>query len=110
MANKFNVKSRWIKAQMMSDYLNGMSEESITERYANDRYGFNHPDFAEIKRKTREQDDYILNPPDVEEGVVECKCGSKKVYSVSVQTRSADEPMSTRAFCYVCKARWTQNC
>lgn len=105
------VKSRWIIAQMNDDYENGMTDEQITERYKNNGYGFNHPSFAELKRKTQEQDEYISNPPDVEEGVVECKkCGSKKVYSVSVQTRAADEPMSTRAFCVVCKARWTQNC
>ena len=96
---------------MRDDMRNGMTREEVMERYHNDGYGFNHPMFADLKRKTQEQDDYISNPPDVEEGVVECKkCGSMKVFSISVQTRAADEPMSTRAFCTSCKARWTQNC
>lgn len=73
--------------------------------------GFQNKMFDNLVRIRREQDEYISNPYEVEEGVVECiKCKSKKVYSVSVQTRAADEPMSTRAICTNCKYKWTQNC
>lgn len=73
--------------------------------------GFENEMFSHLNRIRQEQDEYISTPYEVEEGVVECvKCKSKKVYSVSVQTRSADEPMSTRATCMNCKYKWTQNC
>lgn len=105
------IPSKWIAAQIQADSENGMTDGEIIKRFNENGYGFKHPMFTELERKTLEEDDYISNPPDVEEGVVECKkCGSKKVMSVSVQTRAADEPMSTRAFCTSCRARWTQNC
>ena len=97
LTNK-KMASSWIQAQMRLDGGNG-------------KYGFDHPEYDNLRRREMEQDDYISNPPDVEEGVIECmKCGSYNVYSVSVQTRAADEPMSTRAFCTQCKTRLTQNC
>jgi len=96
---------------MELDLFRGMTEDEVIERFNNNGYGFNHPDFAKLKQRQKEQDDYISSPPEVEEGVVECKqCKSKKVYSVSIQTRSSDEPMSTKAYCTQCKNRWIQNC
>lgn len=92
------MMSRWINAQ-------------IKENAHAGRYGFNHPIFDQLRKRQMEQDDYISNPYEVEEGLITCgKCNSKRVYSVSVQTRAADEPMSTRAFCVACRHQWTQNC
>ena len=53
-----------------------------------------------------EQDNFIIKPFEIEEGVLQCKCGSKRVYSYSKQSRSADEPMSTYAQCMSCKSKW----
>ena len=53
-----------------------------------------------------DQDNFIKNPFEIEEGVLECNCGSKIVFSYQKQSRSADEPMSTYATCIVCKAKW----
>jgi len=107
--NKY-VNSRWIVAQIQYDADMGINLCDIIIRFENNGYGFNHPSFTKLKKRIQEQDDYISNPPDVAEGVVKCICGSRKVYSVSVQTRASDEPMSTRAFCTECKRSWTQNC
>lgn len=42
-----------------------------------------------------------------EEGVFECgKCGSKRTTYYSLQTRSADEPMTNFITCCECKHRW----
>lgn len=42
-----------------------------------------------------------------EEGVFQCnKCGSKKTTYYSLQTRSADEPMTNFITCCNCKNRW----
>tara|TARA_B100001996_G_C18572763_1_gene559083 strand:+ start:234 stop:668 length:435 start_codon:yes stop_codon:yes gene_type:complete len=44
---------------------------------------------------------------DVEEGLFVCnKCGSKKTTYYSLQTRSADEPMTNFITCVSCKNRW----
>ena len=44
---------------------------------------------------------------DVEDGIFQCrKCGSKKTSYYSLQTRSADEPMTNFITCIQCKNRW----
>jgi DNA-directed RNA polymerase subunit M/transcription elongation factor TFIIS len=104
----------WLWCQVYSD-LNGETNSKNIQEYINSiiekgLLGWDHRMFSDIKRKQNEQDDYILNPFEAEEGVVECnKCGSRKVYSVSVQTRAADEPMTTMAQCTVCKTKWSFN-
>ena len=63
--------------------------------------------YASLLRVQNEQNDFIENPFEVEEGVIECKCGSKRVFSYSKQTRGADEPMTTFAQCMSCKKSWS---
>lgn len=102
--------SRWIKAQIDNDLLT-LTKNQVDEKIKNNMYGFHHVTFDVLRKRQIEQDEYVANPYEVEEGVMECdRCGGKRVYSVSVQTRAADEPMSTRAFCITCKYHWTQNC
>ena len=43
----------------------------------------------------------------VEDGIFQCrKCGSRKTTYYSLQTRSADEPMTNFITCIECKNRW----
>ncbi len=73
----------------------------------NNKLGFNSHVFSPIKNKFEEIDRYIINPIEVEEGVIECgKCHSKKTYSYQIQTRSADEPSTTFAQCVECGIKW----
>lgn len=98
----------WLLAQYESDLKRMTPEQFEIDLLARNRIGWNHPTFDKIKNKIKDQDDYLLNPYEVEEGVVTCnKCGSNKVFSVSVQTRAADEPMTTIAQCVRCKSKWT---
>jgi DNA-directed RNA polymerase subunit M/transcription elongation factor TFIIS len=105
---------KWLKSQVYNDLADTTDEEKI-KTYIEDvikqgKLGWDHPSFSDVKQSQQEQDDYILNPFEAEEGVVECKkCGSSKVYSLSVQTRAADEPMTTMAQCTICKTRWSYN-
>jgi DNA-directed RNA polymerase subunit M/transcription elongation factor TFIIS len=66
-----------------------------------------HGSFKTEQDLIDEQDDFIENPFEIEEGVIECRCGSKRVFSFSKQTRSADEPMTTYAECVQCGSKWT---
>lgn len=61
-------------------------------------------------KKQREQDDYVFKPFEVEEGVVQCfKCKSFKVFSIAVQTRAADEAITTISQCTECNNKWSCN-
>jgi DNA-directed RNA polymerase subunit M/transcription elongation factor TFIIS len=71
--------------------------------------GKNHTQYNSV-REYIQQDNYTLSTPlEIEEGVLECKCGSKKTISCQRQTRSADEGMTTFAQCIECGNRWRHN-
>ena len=58
----------------------------------------------EEKRK-RDQNNY--NEEDVEDGEFKCgKCGSRKCKWYQMQTRAADEPMTTFVTCTKCQRKW----
>jgi len=49
----------------------------------------------------------ILNEPEiVESDVIQCVCGSRRIRTHKVQTRSADEPETVFASCVTCKRNW----
>ena len=49
----------------------------------------------------------IENPIQIEEGIYKCnKCGCSKTFSYQLQTRSADEGMTTFIECSQCKNKW----
>ena len=56
--------------------------------------------------KEIEQDNFLIKPLEIEEGVLECKCGSKRVFSYQKQCRGGDESSTTFAECVACKAKW----
>jgi DNA-directed RNA polymerase subunit M/transcription elongation factor TFIIS len=65
--------------------------------------GLNHVIFDDIKHRLKENDEFISNPPQVEEGVIECqRCKSKRTFSFSKQTRSGDEACTVFVRCAQC--------
>ena len=70
---------------------------------------WNHDSLSEYIKEEEEQDDFIVNPFQIEEGIVECRCGSKRVYSYSKQCRSGDEGVTSFHQCLKCKAKWSLN-
>ena len=78
----------------------------IFENLKKGKVGWNNPVFDDILRNQQEQDDFLVNPFEIEEGVQECnKCGSKRTFSYQKQTRSSDEGMTTFIQC-VCGNKW----
>jgi DNA-directed RNA polymerase subunit M/transcription elongation factor TFIIS len=93
--------------QVVGDVINKRKITLILKDIKSGCVGWKHHSFDDAVMRLEEQDDFIEHPFQVEEGVLECKCGSKKVYSFSKQTRSADEPMTTYAQCVNCNCSWT---
>ncbi len=93
--------------QTVGNIINKNKLSDIVKQLKERKVGWNHKDYDIERQNLKQQDDFIENPFEVEEGVIECKCGSKKVFSYSKQVRSADEPMTTFATCTVCKKSWT---
>ena len=103
-----NVEYNYINNifQLIGDILNDGSTNltKILTAIKNKKIGWDHEIYRETSNKMNEQDEFIKNPFEVVEGVLECKCGSKKVYSYQKQCRGADEPMTTFAQCVKCNA------
>ena len=69
--------------------------------------GFNGTAFKQQREKQIEEDEFITNPAEVEEGVHECeRCGSKRTVSFTLQTQSGDEATAVWAQCVECKKKW----
>jgi len=65
--------------------------------------GWDHPNLETLRGEFREQDDFFENPPQVEEGVMECKrCKSRRTFSFSKQTRRSDESATVFIRCSNC--------
>ena len=94
--------------QTIQDINNGINIKDVLENIKNNMIGWKHPIYKDIFNRLQEYDEFIIKPFEVEEGVTECKkCGSKRVFTFSKQTRSSDEPTTTFANCAKCKTNWT---
>lgn len=67
------------------------------------KIGYHHTYFNDIKQENYEEENFIMNPPLIEEGVIECnRCKSKKTFSFNKQTRSSDEAVTVFVRCVNC--------
>lgn len=83
------------------------SLKRIVEILQEEQIGYNSEYFDEIRSLQEEQDNFIIKPFEIEEGVLQCnKCNSKKTFSYSKQTRGGDEGTTVFAVCANCNARW----
>jgi DNA-directed RNA polymerase subunit M/transcription elongation factor TFIIS len=65
--------------------------------------------FIDAARKAlRFVDASAMDPETMHDGILTCRCGSKKTSYCEMQTRSADEPMTVFAKCHECFKRWKQ--
>jgi DNA-directed RNA polymerase subunit M/transcription elongation factor TFIIS len=79
----------------------------ILENMKTGKFSFESENFKENKDDLEEENNFIMNPFEVEEGVLECmKCGSKKTLSYSKQMRGGDEGTTVMATCVNCRNSW----
>jgi DNA-directed RNA polymerase subunit M/transcription elongation factor TFIIS len=101
------IDDKKILYNILNELYNNVEIRDIVKRLDKKQTSWNNPVFYSFQKQINEQNEFIKKPFEVEEGVLECSCGSKKVFSYSKQTRSADEPMTTFAECIMCKKKWT---
>ena len=93
--------------QVIGDIIQGIDIHTIIDNINSDKIGWKHKCFEIVQRRIEERDNFIVNPFEVEKGVLQCKkCGSERVFSYSKQVRSGDESSTTFAQCVACKASW----
>jgi DNA-directed RNA polymerase subunit M/transcription elongation factor TFIIS len=93
----------------MYQVVNDLTPQNMSEILSDikeGRYGWNHKSLSVYRDIEYEQDAFIIQPFEIIEGIVDCKCGSKRVYSFSKQTRSGDESITTFNECLMCKSKW----
>ena len=87
-----------------------MSDENVKiqmGRIERGEIGWKHSSIFNEVMDVNEMRDYIQKPLEVEEGVITCRCGSKRVFSYQKQTRGCDESSTTFAQCAQCGKQWT---
>ena len=92
--------------EVVTDLQGGRKVKETFKRLALRELGFQGRGFERQRQEQKEEDDFITNPAEVEEGVHECDCGSKRTLSFTLQTRGGDEATSVWAQCVECGKRW----
>ena len=92
--------------QAINDIYSNMKLNDLLKDIKSKKIGWKHSYLNDSIFEEQEQDNFIIQPFEVHEGVITCSCGSKRVYSYQKQSRSADEPMSTYSNCMSCGNKW----
>jgi len=93
--------------QLINDIINKKELKEILKSVKNNEILWKHPSLKDLIDDEIEQDDFIIQPFEIVEGIAECRCGSKRVYSYTKQTRGGDESSTTFNECLKCKSKWT---
>ena len=93
--------------QMINDIINKKELKEILNNLKTNQILWKHQSLTDFIDDEIEQDDFIIQPFEIVEGIAECRCGSKRVYSYTKQTRGGDESSSTFNECLKCKSKWT---
>ena len=96
-----------ITFQVINDIRNGKKLKDVLNDIKNNKVNWKHCSLNEHIQEEIEQDNFIIQPFEIVEGITECKCGSKRVYSFTKQTRGGDEISTTFNECLSCKSKWS---
>lgn len=106
LKKEFDTAESFEIYQLYFDISNGGDLKDIKK---NNKLGWNSDSLINIRLKQDEKEKFLTEPISVEEGIFLCICGSRKTFSYTQQTRSADEPMSVFVMCSVCKKSWRES-
>jgi len=96
-------EARYLTYEVIIEFLYLNNLPHLMEQVKRREIGFDHPNLDAIRQEFQEQDDFLINPPQVEEGIMECKrCHSKRTFSFSKQTRRSDESATVFIRCSNC--------
>ena len=85
----------------------GKIDKDILKLVKDNNMLYNTEEYKLLKIKLDEIDDFLVNPFEVDEGVLDChNCGSNKTFSYTKQTRGGDESTTVFVVCSKCKSRW----
>lgn len=105
--NTDKIEYKRVIYQVIGDTINKKKINDILSNIKKQKIGWSHPCFDYVSKIIDEQNEFIINPFNVEEGALRChKCNSKRVFSYSKQVRSGDEATSIFAQCVNCKVKW----
>ena len=94
--------------QVITDISIGKKLQDILDDIKTHKVLWKHDSLNDFIKEEEEQDEFIVNPFQIEEGIVECRCGSKRV-CYSKQCRSGDEGVTSFHQCLKCKSKWSLN-
>ena len=84
----------------------GVKLNTILQKLKKGKLMYDSELFNDVRDSLSEQQNFLENPFEVDEGVIECKCGSRRTISFSKQTRCGDEGTTVFAKCVDCGKSW----
>lgn len=93
--------------QVVTDIKSGMLLKDLVKTIESKKVLWSHDSLKSYIYEENEQNNFIITPFQIEEGIAECKCGSKRVFSYQKQSRSCDEPSTSYFECVACKKKWS---
>lgn len=100
---KDDEEMKYIIYELATEFMYCNNQQQIVDQVRKKDIMWNHPNFEFIRSEMQEEDDFLENPPEVEEGVMECaRCHSKRTFSFSKQTRRSDESATVFIRCSNC--------
>jgi DNA-directed RNA polymerase subunit M/transcription elongation factor TFIIS len=89
--------------EILTDYMISPKLSDIFTHVKQKKIGWNHVVFQPFQQELEEYDQFLMCPPEVDEGVIQCsRCQSRKTFSFSKQTRRADESATVFVRCAEC--------
>lgn len=101
-AKKDETVAPYLMYEVFSEFMTVARVEAVFDHLKNRSLGWDHPVFRKYQEQQEEYDRFLVEPPEVEEGVIQCRCGSRKTFSFSKQTRRADESATVFVRCAEC--------
>lgn len=105
LTNHYHKKSNlyMIFYELYCEFQLQPSQEHLFDCLKHQNILYNHDAYSQIKSMVEEEDNFIIQPPILSEGIMTCKyCKSSKTLSYEKQTRSSDEQSTIFVKCLEC--------